>query len=192
MAAFGTDRTRLTRVGSWVLSAFVLAAAWFVVANTPTLEDKRASFDVKVEPGEWGVGRNIEARVVGATFADHLDDQSWQAPGNWFIVQIEAAAVADADTASLGIAELTVDGITYSSTERSTVLIRGTSLLVGVPLSGVLAFDLPAEVRDGTAELRLGLGLDQRLDSIIVVPIDLAAMTRVPTLTVYPPGFPEP
>lgn len=181
-------RRRLARSGVWLLSAIILVAAWFVVADTPTLADKREPFEVSVPAPEWGTGRNLTARVVGATFADEVDDGSWAAPGNWFVVQIETAAIDG--PASLEVTELSVDGVVYSATDRTDITMSGESLLVGVPLTGVLAFDLPAGVATGTAELHLGASPDRRLDSIIVVPLDLDEMTRVPRVTLFASQFP--
>lgn len=181
-------RNRLTRGAAWALSALVLIGAWFVVADTPTLAEKRSSFDVSAPPPDWGEGRNVKARAVGATFADEIGYGGWLASANWFVVQIEAAAVVD--PAVLRVAELEVDGVTYTSTDRTFVGINNQKLLVGVPVTGVLAFELPNDLRSGTAEIRLGEGPDQRLDSIIVMPIDLGEMTRVPTVMLFPAQFP--
>lgn len=177
---------RISRAMSWLLSGVVLVGAWFVVADTPTRDQIWAPFDVKVSPGQWGEGRNIAARVVDATFSDHVESTDWAASGNWLVVQIEASAVVEAP-AGLSYVELSVDGVAYGATNRASSGFE-SPLLVGVPLAGSVAFELPADVPAVVAELRLGLNPDERLDSVVVVPIDLATTPRVRTTTlVLPP-----
>lgn len=183
-----TRRRRLGQAAAWTISALVLLGTWFIVSDTPTQAEKRASFDVTVDPPDWGAGRNIRARVVGATFAEEIRDDLATARGNFFVVQIEASSVTE--PAVLSVAELDVDGVIYTNTDRVLTTIDGASLLVGVPLTGVLAFELPADVRSGTADVRLGVSTDQRLDSLIVAPLELEEMTRVPAVTVFPTTFP--
>lgn len=175
-----SGRGRVVALLTWVVSGAVLVGTWFIIDATPKRAAAVAPFVVTVEPPQWGTGRNITARVVGALFTDRVDDGSWSATGNWLLVQIEAAAVADGTAAALAVAELSIGGVTYRASERPRSTIANMSLLVGVAITGALAFELPANVVSGPAEIRLGLSGDRRLDSLIVVPIELGHVERVP------------
>ena len=110
--------------------------------------------------------------------AKGFGDRIWTADGNWLVVDLVASARVEA--ASLGLATLTVDGRTWTASERPTSM-RQEWLQPGLGRSGSLAFELPASLRSGAGQLRLGMGsLGAELDSQLVLPIDLGELPLEP------------
>lgn len=186
-----TPRTiRLWRwLFAWGTAALLLVGAWMVVDRTPTFDDETAPFDVVAPLGEWGSGRNIAARVVDATFSDEVETYGSRSPGNWLIVNIEAATVTS--PALLHGTTLVVDGFTYEPSER-TASIYGQELDAGIPTAGPIAFELRPGLTSGHAHLRLFLDFDPALDSVIVIPIDLATLPRAESTTLQPVRWSNP
>lgn len=156
----------------WAVGGALIAAAWGVALITPPEDAFERPFPVTVEVGERGEGRNIAITVRDVRRAETVSAGEWSAEGNWVVVDLEAEAVISEFGTLLTLATLEVDGRTYSASERPDSLRRG-SLAVGIPRSGSLAFELADDVEPAEAVLTFGLDTDPRLDSLIVVPIDL-------------------
>lgn len=163
----------MKRWASWAIGGALIVAAWGVALITPPEDAFERPFPVTVEVGERGEGRNIAITVHDVRRADGASAGEWTAEGNWVIVDLDAEAVVAEFGTLLSLATLEVDGRTYAASERPDSLRRG-SLSVGIPRSGSLAFELPDDVEPEDAVLTFGLDTDPRLDSLIVVPIDLS------------------
>lgn len=158
-----------------VAGAALVAAAWGVAAITPTEDSSEDPFPVVIAVGERGAGRNIAITVDDIRRAEIVSADEWSAEGNWVVVDLDAEAVVSEFGTLLTLATLEVDGRTFSASERPDSLLKAP-LSVGIPQSGSLAFELPADVRGGDGVLTFGLHADSRLDSLIVLDVDLGAI----------------
>ena len=70
-----------------------------------------------------------------------------------------------------------VDDLTFRASERPESLFR-SDLSVGIPRAGSIAFEIPAELVDRPAVLRLATDDDTRLDSVMEIAVDLGALER--------------
>jgi hypothetical protein len=161
----------------WVIGIVLLAAAWGVQQITPDDDDAVVPFTVPAAVGEKAVGRTFEITVTDVRLGDRASAPRWAADGTWLVVDVEAQARFEESGSILDQAFLQVDGVTYRASERPTSIFR-EGLTTGIPRVGSLAFDLPDEVASRTGILRLGLGDEPRLDSLMEVPIDLGALAR--------------
>lgn len=162
----------MTRWLQWTIGVGLVVAAWFVAAATPAEESREAPFVVSTAVGEYGEGRNIAVRVEDVRRAETAEAGAWSAEGNWLVVDLEASAVVEEFGVLLSLATFEVDGITFGASERPESLLR-KSLFAGVPQSGSLAFELPDDLTTGTGVLRFAVDTDERLDSVIEVPVEL-------------------
>lgn len=157
---------------AWSIGGALVVAAWAVAAVTPAEDDAENPFPVAVDVGERGVGRNIAVTVDDVRRAGAVVAGDWSAEGNWVVVDLDAEAVASEFGALLAVASLEFDGRTFRASERPESLMR-SALSVGIPLSGSLAFELPPDADPARATLTFGESPDPRLDSLIVVEVDL-------------------
>ena len=164
---------------SWAVGAALVAAAWGVAAFTPPEEAAEDPFPVAVDVGERGEGRNIAITVEDIRRAESVSAGEWSADGNWVVVDLDAEAVVSEFGTLLTLATLEVDGRTFSASERPDSLLRGP-LAVGIPRSGSVAFELADDVDSGEAVVTFGLDTDPRLDSLIVLKVDLGAIDVEP------------
>lgn len=168
---------RLPAWAAWCLGGALVVAAWFVALGTPDEDHVQASFPVPVAVGEQGVGRNIAATITDIRRTSALTADDWSAEGNWVVVELDVSAVTSEESATLSHAELVVDGVRYSASERPDSL-RGWALSAGIPHAGGLAFELPEGLDSGDVTLELALAplYDTRLDSVIVTRFDLGSV----------------
>lgn len=171
---------------AWLGGGLLLVAGWFVVGATPTRGDVTAPFELEASLNEWAAGRNLTAQVIEVRFADSIDDGLWHAEGNWLVFTLDVAAVVDQTNAGLYLTELIVDGVQYDATERTTMTLRNEPLSPGLAVRGELAFELPDDVVDGPAQLRLAAASDPQLDSIIVIDVDLSQLDRLDQIELNP------
>jgi hypothetical protein len=181
----------MNRWAAWALGAALVVAAWGVALITPAEDAEEAPFPITVEVGERGAGRNIAVTVTDVRRTGTVTAGEWSAEGNWLIVDLEAEAVASEFGALLAHATLELDGRSFRASERPESLLRA-ALAVGIPRSGSLAFELPAAPGGGAGELRLGVSTDERLDSVIVVPVDLDDAPVEPQAELQPTGWSTP
>ncbi|MFC0673056.1 hypothetical protein [Brachybacterium hainanense] len=180
---------RIPRLLRGALAAVLLLAAWGIGQITLPEDAGQEPFVTTTGVGQGARTRNLEATVAAARTADRVSAESgWSAEGNWLVVEVEAAAGTASGPATLALAELRVDGRTYSVTDR-TEGIAGTALVDGVPRAGSLAFELPEQQRGGAATLRLSGAADVRSDAVIEVPLDLGALPREQSLALTPAGW---
>lgn len=195
------------RVPWWrhALSALVLvgllAVAGVVADTAPSGGGWQAPVEVEGRLGETVTGRNIEATVRSVRAADSVTTSNgWQGAttGVWIVVDLSVAAVVDDRASLLGGAVLRIGDRSYSASDRPGLsVLAERSISVGVPLTGPLLFEIPRDdlgSADGRgARLELGLDADPRVDSLLVVPVDLTELTAVPTIETDEPvlGIPE-
>ena len=162
----------MRRWATWAIGGALIVAAWGVALITPPEDAFERPFPVTVDVGERGEGRNIAITVHDVRRAEAASAGEWTAEGNWVVVDLDAEAVMSEFGTLLSLATLEVDGRTYAASERPDSLRRGP-LSVGIPRSGSLAFELADDIEPADAVLTFGLDTDPRLDSLIVVPVDL-------------------
>ncbi|GAA3199107.1 hypothetical protein [Microbacterium terregens] len=157
---------------AWSTGAALIAAAWGIALITPSEAAPEEPFPVAVQIGEAGMGRDLAVTVVDVRRAEAARTDEWSAAGNWVVVDLDAAAVLSEYGNSLALVTLETGGRTFRASERPESLL-GHALSVGAPLSGSVAFELPDEAAGGPAVLTFGVSTDPRLDSLIVLEIDL-------------------
>lgn len=162
-------------LSSWGIGAVLVAAAWLVGHLSPAEDAYSAPFAVHAELGEEATGRDIAVTVLEVRAAGEELSGGWVTPGVWVVLDLEAASVRSESASSLAHATLRVGDRSYRATERLPGLFR-TQLGAGIARSGSIAFEIPADEMAGVATLELGTSTETRLDSLIVVPIDLDAV----------------
>jgi hypothetical protein len=176
------------RGATWAVGAALVAAAWGVAAITPPDGAEESPFVVSAEVGERATGRNIAVTVHDVTRSESVRSGDWSADGNWIVVDLDAEAVVSEFGALLELATLEVNGRTFGASERPDSLLRAP-LAVGVPVSGSLAFELPADVDGGAAVLSLGETADPRLDSVVEIDLVLDALVVEDAVELVPVEF---
>lgn len=184
--------SRLASAAAVGIGALLVVAAWGVTQLAPSDELRESPVAVRVEPGERGVGRNIAGTAFEAVVAERLTDGGGSAPWNgettgvWVVVRIEAESVRrpGALVSTLFYGDLRVPA---SDRPSGRFRLEGSSLPPGIPVSGWLAFEVPADMpMPATAALELAAGIDARLDNVIVAELDLATAPRVAELELDP------
>ena len=195
----------MTRVTRWirrhgtscVATACLLAASIGVAVTTPGDRVTQAPFLVTGAVGDRLVGRDLTAQVHGITetetltATDGIQSYPVATAGEWVLVDASVAAVRKA-TGSLQNARLKVGADTYAASVRlgANAGLLGAALSPGVPIRGLLAFELPksaAHARD--ARLHVARAIDDRLDSEIVVRLDLGQAAHQPSVAVDRPAI---
>lgn len=172
-----------------------LSAAGVVLHTAPTDAQWQAPIPVAGEVGQTLTGRNIEATVSDIRIADSVtasNGWSGETTGAWVVVDASVEAVVTDFGVSLGTAQLQIGDTLYAASERpDDGSIEGTVLSVGLPQTGPLLFEVPRAALEGedaqSAELQLAANNDPRTDSMIVVPVDLAAIAHEEAITTDAP-----
>jgi hypothetical protein len=175
----------------WAVGAGLVVLAWGVVQMIPDEDAAVEPFRVPVTVGETAVAREFEVVVTDPRIGDRALAGAWSADGTWLVVDVRISARDDETDAALHHAELIVDGVSYRASERPASIFEAP-LAVGIPRSGSLAFELPAGVAARTATLAVGFSDEPRLDSLVEVPIDLAALPREREVELIPTGWATP
>lgn len=171
----------------WAAGAAMIAAAAGLIAIIPPPNADPDPFVTTVARGERGVGRNIDVTVVGLRRTREVSVPSytsWNATGNWLVVDVRAASVVTQTGANLSGAQFLIDGKTYTASNRPDALytLMGKALVPGVPRTGSIVFELPGTMTSGSGELAFSVNSDVRADSQIRVPVDLAKVPTAPTV----------
>lgn len=185
-----TRMTALKRVANGVGLVVVLAIAWFVTQTTPTEEEWQAPIVVSGDLGETLTGRNIEAVVSEVRITESVTaSNGWAGPtsGVWVVVDTSVSSVVDDFGVSLGTAELVIDGITYSASERpDDGTIARAPLTTAIPLTGPLMFEIPRDLVESeaaaSATIQLAVNSDPRADSLLAITVDLSALPLLPSV----------
>lgn len=164
----------------WVATVALLACAWVVSKITLPDDAADAPFAEVARIGEPASTRTLVATVTDVRLAERVTDaEGWSAEGNWLVVDLEAESVLTQELSTLAVTELVIGDRTFAATERGTTF-RQQRLVTGVPRAGSLAFELPDDVADASATLRLaapGAGGSEVLrDGVIELPIDLGEL----------------
>lgn len=164
----------MKRLIPFVIGAALLVGAALVHLAEPPDEIRQGPFEVSVQQGQSGVGRNIEVTFENLRFAEtveSMDDYDpWvgETEGTWLVVDI----VAQTRVEPSGIHSfLLIDGLQISgSTRADAVGLEDSTLSPGLPVAGVLLFEVPRDVVDLTeARVLVGVNTDWRLDSAISI-----------------------
>jgi len=161
----------------------ILAIAAVVLHTAPDRELQQSPITVTGALGERASGRNIAATVQSVTVTESVtagDGWAGATTGVWVVVELTVEAVVTDQAAVLGTAVLRVGDAGFSaSTRPGPATVAAASLATGIPLTGPLMFELPADVAASAAAahatLELAANSDPRVDSQIVVPLDLTA-----------------
>lgn len=188
----------LSRLVSGLGLLAILGVAGLVQHLAPAEDDWQAPIPVVGAVGERLEGRNIAATVTDARLADVVSSQNgWvgETEGVWLVVDASVEAVVDETVgARLATTSLRIGDDEFSASTRPGFdSLADASLSVGIPLTGVLVFELPADLldRQGVSEatLQLGAATDVRLDSVVEVPLDLGAVDHPSTVTFDEPEW---
>ena len=177
----------------WLVTVGLLGCAWLVSKATLPDDATIAPFPAVAQVGEQTNVRNLVVTVTDVHLGRSVEDvDGWSADGTWLVVNLEAASAGTDDFATLSLAQLTIGQRTFTATDRATTFNR-QSLVNGVPRAGSLAFELPDDVTDDRATLRLGVpsgAVGEVLsDGVIDLPIDLAALSSEPVVQLEENGW---
>ncbi|MGM7698776.1 hypothetical protein [Microbacterium sp. A84] len=166
----------MKRALPWLTGAALVLVAGVITAITPAQESVDDAFLVRGGTGETVTSRTLTAAIDDVFFTEHLavPESDWQAEGNWLVVTVTASAPLTEVDAAISLATLVIDGRVFQASERPSTSLVGERLHVGIDTVGVLAFELPSDLRTGDAELRLTIdNFTPRLDDLIAIPITL-------------------
>lgn len=186
MHTVNTMRTVKT-VLAWALAVVLVGAAWAVTLIAPSDDAGRDTFVTTMTDGERGAGRNIAATVTQVRTTDAVaSEDDWSAEGNWLVVDLAAEAVVDQPSGYLRGAILIIGDRTFSASTRGpdAMTLLDAQLVPGVPTSGSLMFELPDDAFESAGVLRLSTSTTAWGDSILELPIDLAAAPHVDEIVV--------
>lgn len=196
----GPARSVLGRIGSGAALVVIIAVASVVLRTAPVDSSWQVPFEVHGQAGQRVEGRNIAATVGDVALARTVTASSgWSGAtsGIWVVVDVRVEAVVTETAASLATAQLVLGEDTYSASERpGTATIAGMALQVGIPWSGPLLFEVPPDAvasagADG-ARILLATSGDTRLDSVLVVPVDLDDLAFEDAITTDAPELVSP
>ena len=190
-----TPRWRHAANGAVLL--VILSVASVVLHTAPDRDLQQSPIVVPATLAEPASGRNIRATVHSVAVTDAVTAGNGWAGGTtgvWVVIEVSVEAVVDDQGASLGTAVLRVGDTGFSaSTRPGNATVASVGLATGIPLTGPLMFELPADVVSASvaagATLELATNADPRVDSLIVVPVDLAALDVQPNLDVDLPRW---
>lgn len=179
-----------------VLLTAILAVAALVLHTTPSREVQQSAIVVPGVVGEPTSGRNIRATVHSVSVAESVTaGNGWagSTPGVWVVVDLTVQALVVDEKTALGTAVLRVGDVSFRASIRPQKgTVAENRLATGVPLNGPLMFEVPTDVvartAAKTATLEFATDSDPRVDSLLVVPVDLTALVVQPDLEV---AFPE-
>ncbi|UYO97530.1 DUF4352 domain-containing protein [Microbacterium sp. M28] len=169
----------MNRALPWLLTAALLVSAWLVALVTPDDSAFVAPFVVRTSIGEEAVGRDLALTVQDVRMAESISAPGgWTAEGTWLLVDVDAEATLEQYGTLLGGATLTIGDRSFRASDRPESIFK-TRLVTGIPKSGTIAFELPADALSGTGILQLSSQEDTRADSVIELEIDLDALDPV-------------
>lgn len=174
---------------AWAVGLAMIVVAWFVSGQTPDGADLASEpFPVSATVGEPAEGRNVGIEVHALALAERVEADIWSAEGTWLVVDLDVWAIESEPGATFNAAALKVGDRTFTASERGESML-GALPLIDMATRGRIAFELPADAADARGTLRLGLNGTSDVDtlflgdSVIEIPVDLAEVDRVETLT---------
>ena len=167
----------MKRALPWLLGAALALSAGVISINTPGDEVYRTPFLIRGVSEEHPVtSRTLTAMAVEASFTDRVTvaDAEWHSDGNWLVVTVAASAPMTEVDARIQLATLVIGDRVFQSSERPGNSLAEAELRVGIDTVGMLAFELPPDVKTGDGELRLTTSFATPvLDDVVVLPISL-------------------
>lgn len=162
----------MNRATGWTIGIALVVAAGAATALTPRADLDYRAFLIRGETDAAVASRTLIAEATDATFADEVSSGDWSADGHWLVVTVTASAPVSELDSALGQAMLVVGDRTFRASERPGSSPIGEDLRIGLDTTGMLAFELPDDVRTGVAELRLSSEISTpRLDDVISLTI---------------------
>lgn len=178
----------MRRVLGWAVGVALVVAAGAVTAVTPSEDSLRRGFAIGGAEGEQVHARLLTASIRSATFAERVTGDEWGVDGNWLVLEVVASAPRSEEDAELLLATLVIDGRVFLASERPPESLLRTPLRVGADTVGMLAFELPTDLRTGSAELRLSTTyITPELDDVAVLPVTLDDVSVADELEITEP-----
>lgn len=178
----------------WLAGAALAAAAGVITVASPSPDALRAPilvhgwFDPDAASQQTAVTRTLAAAVTDASFTERVEIDDWSAEGNWLVVTIAASAPRSELDSGIELATLRIGDEVFHASERVRDTLRGEKLRIGIDTIGMLAFELPADIAAGEAELRLSSSyLTPRLDDVTAVTIPLGQLPTASSIEITPP-----
>lgn len=165
-------------IGVWVAAGALIAGAGVITQLIPDDIHEDDAFAAPVSADGWAENRDIRVRIDEVATSDAVFQESfgseWRAEANWVIVELRGEARTDALRGRIGDARLTIDGVTYRSTEGPGSDARSGAFTPGVASVTTLAFELPRGADPQRATLRIWPSRNYpSLDTEIVLDVDL-------------------
>ncbi|WP_435747154.1 hypothetical protein [Microbacterium sp. PMB16] len=185
----------MRRGAPWIVGAALVVAAGAVTAVTPPEQALLDPFAVGGADGATVTTRQITATVVDISRTERvtMTDAEWEAEGNWLVIELAASAPTTEVDAAIGVASLLIDGRLFQASERPPATLVGTSLRVGTDTVGMLAFELPDDLRSGDGELRLsGRYPTPELDDVATFPVHLDRVETTASVEIETPRLGKP
>ncbi|WP_144874472.1 hypothetical protein [Microbacterium sp. 1.5R] len=178
----------------WIIGAALVVGGGALVALTPDDDAVVAPIERHGAIGETTTSRALIATAVDTRFAKTIEtDDGWSAEGHWLVVAVHASAPETEVDASIRLATLAVGDRVFQASERPSASLVGSPLRVGIDTGGMLAFELPADVDSGTAELRLTPDYyTAELDDLVVITLPLDGIAREDTVEITRSGLVAP
>ncbi|MCS5720108.1 hypothetical protein N1027_18410 [Herbiconiux sp. CPCC 205763] len=178
----------------------VLVVAGVVSHTAPTEAFWQSPVPVTGALGEPVTGRNIQATVTRVRAAESVTASTgWtgETTGVWVVVDASVATVVTDYGTLLGTAQLQIGDRVYSASERPDYgTIAQKSLYTGIPSTGPLMFEVPRDILSDAAardaQIQLAVDSDPRVDSLVVVPVDLTALPVEPSIETDEPSWGAP
>lgn len=170
----------------------LLALAFGVGFSTPSDQLIEAAFPETGALGEAVVSEHLVVTVHSLALADEVDLDGWRGTtaGVWLVVDATIAA----RTERMGVqADVFAGDTRYPSTGRVGIdVLDGQVADAGMPLRGAILVELPTDLveRGGDVVLRIGPGLDVRLDSVVEYRIDLGSLDHDSRVELETPEVP--
>lgn len=170
---------------TWAIAIAMLVGAWGIALVMPSSDDAYAAQPVEATVGEEALGRNLRVEVTDLRRAPRIETTRWFGENSdWLVVDMSISSRVEQTI--LGNPQLILNDKIYSASERAVGSLLDVTLYADIPQSGSLAFELPPETTDETAQLRLSLNTDDRADSVITMDIDLGAIDKEESVTLHP------
>lgn len=162
----------MKRLIPFLIGAALLVGAALVHLVEPPEEIRQGPFEVSVQQGQNGVGRNIEVTFENLRFAETVESpdqfEPWvgETEGTWLVVDI----VAQSRVEPVAVRSvLLIDGLQISGSPRGDDAgLERAALSPGLPIAGSLLFEVPSELLElSEARVLVMVNTDWRLDSAI-------------------------
>jgi hypothetical protein len=178
----------------------VLVAAGFVSHTAPTAAFWQSPIPVTGALGDEVTGRNIQATVTEVRAADSVTASTgWvgETTGVWVVIDVSVATVVTDYGTLLGTAQLRIGDRVYSASGRPGLgTLADQPLYTGLPSTGPLMFEVPRDILSSpeaeVAEVQLAIDSDPRVDSMIVVSVDLTRLDIEASIETDEPVWGEP